>query len=170
MWIASLERCSANLVFHSIYVSCYSNWPVRVTSQCARALPLPWLTCGRAVRSSQMERHYAWPLFNHVPRALADKRCKGDYGSRRTSLRSGGPWDYVASTDFWLEHISIQMVASSRGGGGVGGAVTGKIGKVEKRLTREEELELNGRGLCLICELIPLWWVQQMTVYVLIAF
>lgn len=31
----------------------------------------------------------SWPLFNHVLQAGADKRCKGDYGSRRTSLRRG---------------------------------------------------------------------------------
>lgn len=32
------------------------------------------------------------------------------------------------------------------------------------------ELKLNALGLCVICELIPFWWAQQMTARVLIAF
>lgn len=44
--------------------------------------------------------------------------------------------------------------------------VTGEIWNGEGRL----ELESNALGLCVIGELIPFWWAQQMTVWVLIAF
>lgn len=53
-------------------------------------------------------------LINHVLQARADKRCKGDCGSRRDVL-AWRPWDYRSvQCSYWEnEYISIQRAASS---------------------------------------------------------
>lgn len=53
-------------------------------------------------------------LINHVPQAGADKRCKGDCGSRRMSLRGGLGITALCTVSYWEnECISIQRAASS---------------------------------------------------------
>lgn len=92
----------------------------------------------------------SWLLFNHVLQAGADKRCKGDYGSRRTSLRRGlgimvlhcvltGGMN--TSVFRWLPPQGLQSYWRDLGG---------------RRETHSvRELESNALGLCVICELIP---------------
>lgn len=74
---------------YAMWLSSHSNWLVGVVSQCTSALLSLIDMWQRGLVISQCRGSMSWPLFNHVLQAGADKRCKGDYGSRRTSLRRG---------------------------------------------------------------------------------
>lgn len=104
----------------------------------------------------------SWPLFNHVLHAGADKRCKGDYGSRRTSLCRGLGTMALCCVLTWRMNTSVFRLQCPLG-------VTELL---ERFWNGDERLEpeSNALGLCVICELIPFWWAQQMTVRMLIAF
>lgn len=70
--------------FSLVLIGCRGDESVHICTSTA------WLTC--CSRDSSYPRcsgSMSRPFFNHVLQNGADKRCKGDYGSRRTSLWRG---------------------------------------------------------------------------------
>lgn len=141
-----------------------------------------WLVRGREsahICTSQLDWH-ATAGTSHIPGAEAV--CPGHFlimfsrlglirDVRVIMVQGGRPcagalglWLF---TVFWLGEWLHQY---SDGSLLRGYWVTGEIWKRRREAHSVRELESNALGLCVICELIPFWWAQQMTVCVLIAF
>lgn len=107
-----------------MWLSSHSNRLVGVVIQCTSApSQLDWhVTAGTVISQVQKKCVLATNL-NHVLRAWGDKRCKGDYGSRRTTscggfgitalcrVRTGGMTASVFR--WWGRHVEHRREARS---------------------------------------------------------
>lgn len=92
---------------YNMWYPSYSNWLARVVSQCTYALLGSIDMWQRGPVTSQCGASMSRLLFNHVLPARADKRCKGDYSSRRMSLHRGLGITALCSVLTWRMNTSV---------------------------------------------------------------